>query len=192
MDVSKAFQVLQEHVGTHSNNKYQNTPINIEGSLTEPKFTLLTAEKYIARYLATAGEKRAQKIDLLKACHFILFELQSRINQDEAEATKNQVKINYSEPIPFSHVGNIMTKSPFNFFFCDSPYVDEVRYGAGSYLFKLQRDGSWSLYNQLELIISGTRFDYNDVDRMANYINQLTHLSGRYLNQVVKSLHRNK
>ena len=79
MKVDNAIQALVEHVNKHSDNKYQHSVLDTERPLTEPKFTLLTANKYLARYLATAGEKQAQTEDLLKALHFILFELQARI-----------------------------------------------------------------------------------------------------------------
>jgi hypothetical protein len=170
MDVSKALGQLKEHTEKHSNNKYQNTVINIEASLGEPTFTLLTAEKYIARYLATSGEKRAQPIDLLKAAHFILFELQSRINADEAEATKNQVKISY-DPIPYSQIGNIATKT-LGLVFRErySPkdaalFIDE----AGIELV-VNVNGSWSLNKYGTQVMFGQKFDYNDVDRIQNFI----------------------
>lgn len=83
MDITKALQALTKHCTEHSNNKYQNSIINTEPSLREPRFTLLTANKYIARYLATSGEKRGNPQDLLKAAHFILFELQSTIDAED-------------------------------------------------------------------------------------------------------------
>ena len=80
MQVNDALRMLTEHVNKHSDNKYQHSVLDTEKALVEPKFTLLTANKYLARYLATAGEKQAQMEDLLKAAHFVLFELQARVN----------------------------------------------------------------------------------------------------------------
>ena len=82
MDITKAMEVLAKHVGEHSNNKYQHSILDSERSLEQPTFTLLTAHKYIVRYLAQQGEKTRNPQDLLKACHFILFELQNRINHE--------------------------------------------------------------------------------------------------------------
>lgn len=83
MDITKAMEVLVKHVNEHSNNKYQASILDSERSLEQPTFTLLTAHKYIVRYLAKSGEKTGNPNDLLKACHFILFELQNRINNDK-------------------------------------------------------------------------------------------------------------
>jgi hypothetical protein len=82
MNITKAMEVLAKHVAEHSNNKYQNSILDSEESLKQPVFTLLTAHKYIVRYLAKSGEKNANPNDLLKACHFILFELQNRIDHE--------------------------------------------------------------------------------------------------------------
>lgn len=170
MDVSKALSQLKEHTEKHSNNKYQNTVINIEASLGEPKFTLLTAEKYIARYLATSGEKRAQPIDLLKAAHFILFELQSRINADIAEATKNQVKISYG-PIPYSQTGYIATKTLGLLYKDRHQAKDSSLYSneAGIELI-FNAGGSWVLNKYGVQVMFGAKLDYNDVDRIQNFI----------------------
>lgn len=88
MDVSEALTLVQQHVEKHSNNKYQNSVIDTEKPLREPKFTLLTAQKYIARYLATSGEKLANPEDLKKAAHFILFELQASIEREKQLTAK--------------------------------------------------------------------------------------------------------
>lgn len=83
MKVNNALQSVAEHVEKHSDNKYQHSIIDTEKPLRNPQFTLLTANKYIARYLATAGEKNGNPEDLKKAIHFILFELQLRIMATE-------------------------------------------------------------------------------------------------------------
>lgn len=169
MDVSKAFSMLQEHTEKHSNNKYQNSPINIEASLNVPQFTLLSAEKYIARYLATAGEKRAQKEDLLKACHFILFELQSKISQEAAEATKNQVKINF-DPIPFSQIDNIATKT-FGLLLMKSTADNSTAvYGNHTVELTIHQRGSWSFTYYGTQVMFGSSFTYHDVDRITAYL----------------------
>jgi hypothetical protein len=80
MNVESALKQLTDHIAKHSGNKYQNSIIDTENSLKETRFTVLTAEKYMARYLATSGEKQANPEDLLKACHFLLFEIQSKID----------------------------------------------------------------------------------------------------------------
>jgi hypothetical protein len=87
MNVEKALESLKTHVLKHSNNKYQNSIIDSEGSLRVPQFTLLTAVKYITRYLAKSGEKNGNPEDLLKACHFLLFEMQAVV---DAEAAKTK------------------------------------------------------------------------------------------------------
>jgi hypothetical protein len=81
MLVNDALIALQQHVEHHSDNKYQHSVLDTEKPLREPKFTLLTANKYIARYLASKGEKQANPNDLLKAAHFILFEIQHRMEE---------------------------------------------------------------------------------------------------------------
>lgn len=77
MNVEQALIDLADHVVKHSDNKYQHSVVDTEKPLHEPKFTLLTANKYIARYLAKSGEKNGNPEDLLKAAHFILFEIQA-------------------------------------------------------------------------------------------------------------------
>jgi len=83
MNVDKALAELTSHIQKYGNNKYQHSVIDTENSLKEPRFTLLTAEKYLARYLAHSGEKTGQVQDLLKAAHFILFEVQSRLSANK-------------------------------------------------------------------------------------------------------------
>jgi hypothetical protein len=85
MNVSRALHLVEKHVSEHSNNKYQKSIIDTESALREPKFTLLTAQKYIARYMAQGGEKTHQLIDLKKAVHFILFEIEANIERDTNE-----------------------------------------------------------------------------------------------------------
>jgi hypothetical protein len=80
MQVNDALLLLGDHVRQHSDNKYQHSVLDTEKPLQEPRFTLLTAQKYMARYLASKGEKLADPQDLLKAAHFILFEIQNRLN----------------------------------------------------------------------------------------------------------------
>jgi len=82
MDVKNALSMLEMHVSKHSNNKYQNSIMDSEAALKQPVFTLFTSSKYMVRYLANVGEKRAQIEDLLKSAHFILFEIQNRLNQE--------------------------------------------------------------------------------------------------------------
>jgi hypothetical protein len=82
MDVTKALNALKEHVEAHSNNKYQASPINSDKPLKQPIFTLLTADKYLARYLSKSGEKINNTQDLLKACHMILFEIENRLTHE--------------------------------------------------------------------------------------------------------------
>lgn len=98
MNVQKALNLVETHVSKHSNNKYQNTVLNTETPLREPKFTLLTANKYMARYLANAGEKRAQIEDLAKAVHFILFEIQNRLDA-QSEENPNQLKLDFNSNV---------------------------------------------------------------------------------------------
>lgn len=82
MDITKALSILTTHVEKHSNNKYQASIMDSEKALQQPIFTVLTANKYMVRYLAKSGEKTANIEDLLKACHFILFEIQNRLNNE--------------------------------------------------------------------------------------------------------------
>jgi len=82
MNITKALEALTMHIERHSNNKYQHSIIDTEKPLHQPVFTLLTANKYIARYLAKAGEKNSNPEDLLKAAHFILFEIQNRLDNE--------------------------------------------------------------------------------------------------------------
>lgn len=83
MNVQKAIELVTQHVAKHSDNKYQHSVLDTEKSLHQPLFTLLTAHKYIARYLATKGEKLGNQEDLMKAVHFILFEIQNRIDNEK-------------------------------------------------------------------------------------------------------------
>lgn len=90
MNVAEALKQVYEHVDKHSHNKYQNTDMNTEDALVLPVFTLMTAKKYLARYLAKQGEKTSNPEDLKKAIHFILFELQSSINNKKV-TTKQEL-----------------------------------------------------------------------------------------------------
>lgn len=82
MDVTQAMALVVNHVDKHSDNKYQNSIVDTEKALKQPVFTLFTAQKYVARYLAFKGEKNKQRVDLLKAVHFILFEIQNNMDQE--------------------------------------------------------------------------------------------------------------
>lgn len=82
MNVHNAILELEKHIIKHSNNKYQSSILDSERPLEQPIFTLLSAHNYIVRYLAQEGEKTGNIEDLLKACHFILFEIQNRINNE--------------------------------------------------------------------------------------------------------------
>lgn len=79
MNVKPALQLVIDHVEKHSNNKYQNSILDSELTLKQPVFTLLTANKYLIRYLAKQGEKVGNTRDLMKAIHFILFEIQNTL-----------------------------------------------------------------------------------------------------------------
>jgi hypothetical protein len=81
MNISDALELLKEHVQKHSKEKYYRSDINADGLLLRKDFTIGSAVKYLVRYMAKEGEKRAQLDDLLKACHFILFEVQNRLQQ---------------------------------------------------------------------------------------------------------------
>lgn len=86
MDVSRAMNAVIDHVAKHSDNKYQHSMLNTEAPLRVPEFTLLTANKYLARYLASKGEKTRNPEDLKKAIHFILFELENQLPDDRQMA----------------------------------------------------------------------------------------------------------
>lgn len=83
MQVTEALAVVTEHVTKHTDNKYQHSIIDTERPLQVPEFTLLNANKYIARYLAKSGEKTKNVDDLKKAVHFILFEIQTQLNNSK-------------------------------------------------------------------------------------------------------------
>lgn len=92
MKVNEALKELQAHVEKHSNNKYQNSLMESDDALRQPIFTLFTAKKYLTRYLAQEGEKNGDPVDLLKACHFILFEYQNKLGTQEEQPV--------NEPVP--------------------------------------------------------------------------------------------
>lgn len=83
MTVANAFQYVGKHIAKHTGNKYQHSVINADAALKEPKFTLLTAQKYLARYLATSGEKTGNIEDLAKAVHFIMFEIENKLENHD-------------------------------------------------------------------------------------------------------------
>lgn len=83
MEVNKALSLLREHISKHTTGKYQKSVLSSAESLRQPIFTLLTAQKYLVRYLALEGEKRRQTEDLLKACHMILCEVQVRLDESK-------------------------------------------------------------------------------------------------------------
>lgn len=83
MDITKAIALLKDHGDRHANDKYYKSIIDMSGALKSKEFTLLTAQKYLSRYLANGGEKTGNPDDLLKACHYILFELQNRIDSNK-------------------------------------------------------------------------------------------------------------
>lgn len=85
MKVDDALSMLRNHVSKHTTGKYQSSILSSAESLKQPIFTLLTAQKYLVRYLALEGEKRRQVEDLLKACHMILCEVQVRLDESKEE-----------------------------------------------------------------------------------------------------------
>lgn len=64
------------------NTTYNSSPINMDSFIFSEahgkSYNIATATAYIARYIATDGAKAANTEDLLKAIHFLLFEIQRR------------------------------------------------------------------------------------------------------------------
>jgi hypothetical protein len=80
MDVKTALSKLKEHAEKQENEKYYRSDINADGLLKRKDFVLGNAVKYLVRYMAQSGEKRGQVEDLLKAAHYLLFEIENRTN----------------------------------------------------------------------------------------------------------------
>ena len=76
------FEDIKRHIDKCNNDTYSFSPINTEVvilALDQSKgFNLGSVINYLARYEAFEGSKKGNKIDLLKAIHYILFDIHRR------------------------------------------------------------------------------------------------------------------
>ena len=98
--VSKLTQVLAEielHIAKCGNDKYEKSPIDPKpfiNSIYGKGFNIGNAVKYLSRYCATDGNKCSQREDLLKAVHYIIFELERSL-----EASKPLTEAYIEKPL---------------------------------------------------------------------------------------------
>lgn len=86
-DVTEALNVLIKHLNKANNNKYANTDIDMSFILKSDDLgkgmNIGNCLKYLSRYIAVEGEKKYLVEDLLKATHYLLFELQRRLDDSK-------------------------------------------------------------------------------------------------------------
>jgi hypothetical protein len=154
MNTEKALKMLEKHTSKHSDNKYQHSIINSEGSLRTPEFTLLTAVKYLSRYVAVKGEKLGQVEDLLKAAHFILFEIQCRLETDTNQSTP---MFDQCRPEPYNVKGMHTSEAGMPKCYTLEDYVETYR--------KAPQDGYWLKHSALSELNKLTRLMMDEIEK---------------------------
>ena len=77
--LSKELQEISEYADKCYSGKYNQSAIDPKPIILGPKtglgFNIGNAVKYLSRYINENGEKSRNRLDLIKAIHYILFEM---------------------------------------------------------------------------------------------------------------------
>ena len=77
--LDKEIKEISDHASKCYKGKYNQSTIDPKPIILGPKtglgFNLGNAVKYLSRYINESGEKSRNRLDLIKAIHYILFEM---------------------------------------------------------------------------------------------------------------------
>ena len=85
INLNKEIKEIQEYVDKCCSGKYNQSVIDCNPIILGPKtglgFNIGNAAKYLSRYSNEDGEKSRNRNDLIKAIHYILFEMKRSSNE---------------------------------------------------------------------------------------------------------------